>query len=279
MLNPFKPNPAKQLVEAVNSTEETTVATSDPPQETPAVASPTPDELFEQFKAQLYAEGWSPPSDTEPETETDTYDEDEEGEREHRSYDEIKEAHPEAISAGLSLGITKDALVELFNGHSEDYVNNMGKAYGYWEDSALSSRCPVPEPRLMDAWQVEMALTSKVAPSTILKYVRCLGKFMSMLDEEWRRNSKEHLLPKEVLEDLVDKRKAIIRTPKPLPKDYKSILFHKQKGQCAHCEHELPEHVLTVDHIVPKSKGGPHIMENLQLLCNSCNSKKGNKLD
>lgn len=33
----------------------------------------------------------------------------------------------------------------------------------------------------------------------------------------------------------------------------------------------------TVNHIVPKSKGGPDTDENLQLLCGNCNSVKGDR--
>lgn len=33
---------------------------------------------------------------------------------------------------------------------------------------------------------------------------------------------------------------------------------------------------LTVDHIIPKSKGGPMTLENLQPMCVGCNVKKGN---
>jgi len=36
--------------------------------------------------------------------------------------------------------------------------------------------------------------------------------------------------------------------------------------------------MMTVDHIVPKSKGGPDTIENKQCLCFKCNNKKGDKL-
>lgn len=45
--------------------------------------------------------------------------------------------------------------------------------------------------------------------------------------------------------------------------------------ECKHCG---TKENLTVDHIVPESKGGSHELDNLQTLCGSCNSKKGVKL-
>ena len=46
---------------------------------------------------------------------------------------------------------------------------------------------------------------------------------------------------------------------------------------CVHCGKREPNIKLTIDHIVPLSKGGLHTMSNVQPLCKSCNSKKGNR--
>lgn len=50
-------------------------------------------------------------------------------------------------------------------------------------------------------------------------------------------------------------------------------------GRCALCGATKNERPLDVDHILPKSKGGKNVYENLQVLCSKCNRSKGNKDD
>lgn len=57
-------------------------------------------------------------------------------------------------------------------------------------------------------------------------------------------------------------------------KKNKHIVIEKDGGKCKKCK---SSDNLTIDHIVPIKKGGRDNIENLQLLCRSCNSKKGAK--
>lgn len=69
----------------------------------------------------------------------------------------------------------------------------------------------------------------------------------------------------------------------PLEKDKITIyqwdeLKKKHGYACIHCKKCEPEIKLTQDHIIPLSKGGRNIIENIQPLCRSCNCKKSNKI-
>ena len=55
----------------------------------------------------------------------------------------------------------------------------------------------------------------------------------------------------------------------------KRQIYGRQGGDCAGCGEHFQPRNLTVDHVVPRSRGGPDTDENLQLLCGACNSLKG----
>ena len=57
--------------------------------------------------------------------------------------------------------------------------------------------------------------------------------------------------------------------------DIKQQKYEKQEGKCAGCGYPLPKRYLTKDRIVPGAKGGQYTEENIQLLCQPCNSTKG----
>ena len=73
-------------------------------------------------------------------------------------------------------------------------------------------------------------------------------------------------------EDIPIRSDGIVRS-----KNIKHMRYGEQEGYCAGCKHHFPFHGLTIDHIVPKSLGGTDNDSNIQLLCSSCNSIKGNR--
>ncbi len=53
-----------------------------------------------------------------------------------------------------------------------------------------------------------------------------------------------------------------------------AILYQRQGGYCAGCDHHFQPRNLTIDHVVPSSKGGSDDIANFQLLCHACNQLK-----
>ena len=54
-------------------------------------------------------------------------------------------------------------------------------------------------------------------------------------------------------------------------------IFVRDHFTCQYCAKKLSEKKLTVDHVVPLSKGGTHEWSNVVAACGTCNNKKGNK--
>jgi 5-methylcytosine-specific restriction endonuclease McrA len=59
-----------------------------------------------------------------------------------------------------------------------------------------------------------------------------------------------------------------------IPQDVRWAIWERDDFRCVHCHNRR---FLSLDHIIPVSKGGSDEPSNLQTLCRSCNSRKGNK--
>ncbi len=71
-------------------------------------------------------------------------------------------------------------------------------------------------------------------------------------------------------------RRTDIDAPVPY-RNNKRLLYGQQEGVCKGCRTEFPFRIMEVDHVIPQSRGGTDHIENLQLLCPSCNRIKGNR--
>ena len=75
-----------------------------------------------------------------------------------------------------------------------------------------------------------------------------------------------------IIGDAHRRRTACMYTARP---DTRKAIFDRDGEICKKCE---STENLSLDHIIPVSKEGEDSLENLQVLCKSCNSKKSNSL-
>ena len=54
-------------------------------------------------------------------------------------------------------------------------------------------------------------------------------------------------------------------------------LFARDDHRCQYCGRSEPTHKLSLDHVVPRSHGGPTTWENIVCCCLRCNSRKGGR--
>ena len=75
----------------------------------------------------------------------------------------------------------------------------------------------------------------------------------------------------------IPKRTDLGKLPPYNGAENKRKLYGEQEGHCAGCNTHFEARHLEVDHIIARGKGGTNHIENLQLLCGSCNRIKGDR--
>lgn len=63
--------------------------------------------------------------------------------------------------------------------------------------------------------------------------------------------------------------------PRHIPRNVKDQVWRRDSGKCVECG---SQERLEFDHIIPYSKGGASTYRNVQLLCETCNRKKSDKI-
>ncbi|MGH7489948.1 MAG: HNH endonuclease [bacterium] len=65
---------------------------------------------------------------------------------------------------------------------------------------------------------------------------------------------------------------SVERNTRAIPQDVKIEVAVRDGGRCRQCGSNKELHF---DHVIPWSKGGPNTVDNIQLLCGTCNRRKG----
>lgn len=110
--------------------------------------------------------------------------------------------------------------------------------------------------------------------------------------EQWKEYTKQH-------QDEADDYTGIMRSPSvqifvpqviripdcefnnPVIKTIKYSrrnVYQRDENTCQYCHRKFPKDKLTLDHVVPKSRGGKSSWTNVVTCCKRCNECKGNRL-
>jgi len=67
----------------------------------------------------------------------------------------------------------------------------------------------------------------------------------------------------------------LIKRPRPMAKLTRHEIFARDNHTCQYCGARTKD--LTIDHVIPRHRGGKHSWDNLVSACKACNHKKGGK--
>ena len=110
-------------------------------------------------------------------------------------------------------------------------------------------------------------------PELVAEYKRTFAdnnpEAVNESSRKWRRNHPEHK------RTLTRQRRAkILEVGGTITTEEWKAVVEKYGPACLCCK-EI--RALTMDHVIPVSEGGPHVIGNVQPLCLNCNSSKGTK--
>ncbi len=69
---------------------------------------------------------------------------------------------------------------------------------------------------------------------------------------------------------------SMIRRPRPRISLSKREVLRRDNYTCQYCGRKMRH--LTIDHVIPRHRGGPHTWQNLVAACTTCNRRKGGDL-
>lgn len=68
-----------------------------------------------------------------------------------------------------------------------------------------------------------------------------------------------------------------IKRPRPVMRLSRREVFARDRHACQYCGQPVKEKDLTLDHVMPRARGGAHTWENLVSACKDCNHRKAGR--
>src|ERR1700693_2976098 len=91
-------------------------------------------------------------------------------------------------------------------------------------------------------------------------------------DDDWVRTVSSEIQVPRVIRLL-----GYEKLPKQTVKFNRRNIFARDNNQCQYCGKRFPTSELSLDHVLPRSKGGTNTWENIVCACINCNVKKGGR--
>lgn len=96
--------------------------------------------------------------------------------------------------------------------------------------------------------------------------------------EEISCNVFGHVCPVFVMAEGMTETERARYSGRAIPRDVMLKVVRRDDYLCQICHHHVPDDQIELDHIIPISRGGPTTVENLRLLCRTCNRKKSDSI-
>lgn len=123
-----------------------------------------------------------------------------------------------------------------------------------------------------------LCLSSSYIPIAPIPWERALvltlmekADLLEVYDDKVRSPSVEFNVP------AVVRLRAYVPRSRRMAKFTKKALCVRDKYECAYCGDKLTPNRITLDHVVPKSRGGTSSFDNLVTSCYACNYTKGQR--
>ncbi|HMF64973.1 MAG TPA: HNH endonuclease [Edaphobacter sp.] len=122
--------------------------------------------------------------------------------------------------------------------------------------------------------------TQSGKPSMYIRYVLNTNapfRYFLYRDNLWVASNKDSYPACAACVDnlLAPKVKGPLRVRQGISEAVRIFVWRRDQGQCARCE---SKEKLEFDHIVPVVRGGSNTARNIELLCETCNRKKGSRI-
>jgi 5-methylcytosine-specific restriction endonuclease McrA len=127
-----------------------------------------------------------------------------------------------------------------------------------------------------------LVLNSSLQPLSVIPERRLIvllsKKKVTFVDESVRKVIEESIQARrlEMERPVIVQLLANVRVPRVALQPTRANIILRDEETCQYCGRRTRD--LTLDHIIPRSRGGQSTWENLVASCKVCNGKKGNRL-